>query len=307
MPSNNTWTSPASPNGCRRSRTSPAYNSALTKETVEETMSERSELETFLGAIRFFTRLPIPEAFGQDMDDPAARARVMCYFPAVGLVVGVLASLVFAITTIFWPKTLAVLAAMATAMLVTGARHENGWGATVDAFCGGGDRQQVLAGLRESGIGRFGVVGLILLLLVRFFALIETETLLVVALIAGHAVSCLCSVGIFHLLGEAGPESARENGQESDGESDRQTEQAAPPGGALGRNEWIVAAVAALLPVLLLSPLQSIPALLFAAAAAFWLWRLFRRRIGGRTSECLSAVQQLSEVAFYSGLLCALA
>ncbi|MDR2450307.1 MAG: adenosylcobinamide-GDP ribazoletransferase [Candidatus Accumulibacter sp.] len=272
--------------------------------------AERSELETFLGAVRFFTRLPVPEAFGQDMDDPAARTGIMRYFPAVGLVVGVLAGLAFAVTFFFWPKTLAVLAAIAIAMLVTGARHENGWGATVDAFCGGGNRGQVLAGLRESGVGRFGVVALILLLLARFFALIEVEMQLVpVALIAGHAVSRLCSVCVFHLLGEADPESAPENGQEDDRENDRKTEEEAAPssGGALGRNELILAAVAALLPVLLLSPLQTIPALLFAAAATFWLWRLFRRRIGGHTAECLSAVQQLSEVAFYSGLLCALA
>jgi adenosylcobinamide-GDP ribazoletransferase len=271
-------------------------------------MPERSELETFLGAIRFFTRLPVPEVFGQDMDERAA----MRYFPAVGLVVGVPAALAFAITFFFWPKTLAVLAAMAAAMLMTGARLENGWGAMVDAFCGGGAREKILAAMRESGIGRFGVVGLILLLLARFFALIEVEMQLVpVALIAGHAVSRLCSVYVFHLLGEADPKDDREKDGESHRENDPEnggkTEEAvSPASGTLGRSEWILAAVTALLPVLLLSPLQSIPALFFAAAATFWLWRLFGRRIGGRTGECLSAVQQLSEVAFYGGLLFAL-
>jgi adenosylcobinamide-GDP ribazoletransferase len=272
-------------------------------------MSERSELETFLGAIRFFTRLPVPEAFGQDMDDPAVRTGAMAYFPAVGLLaVGVPAAAAFAVAVYFWPKTLAVLAAMAAAMLVTGARHENGWVATVDALCGGGDRGTVLAGLREPGIGRFGVIALILLLLARFCALsalIEVEIIL--ALIAGHAVSRLCSTGVFHWLGEARPENARGNGEESredDPERHPEGEEAAPPSsGALSKNGLILAAVTAALPVLLLSPQRSIPALLFAAAAAFWLWRLFRQRIGGHTGECLSAVQQLSEVAFYGGLL----
>jgi adenosylcobinamide-GDP ribazoletransferase len=272
-------------------------------------MSKRSELESFFGAIRFFTRLPVPEAFGQDMSDPAARAGAMRYFPAVGLVVGALAGLVFAISTVFWPKTLAVLAAIATAMVVTGARHENGWGAMVDAFCGGGGREKVLAGMRETGIGRFGVVGLILLLVARFCALIEVEMLLVlVALIAGHAVSRLCAASVFHMLDEIRPENAQASDLESDLEDgDRKIEETgAAASGVLGKNELILAAVAAALPVLLLSPAQSIPALLFAAAATFWLWRLFKRRIGGHTVECLSAVQQLSEVAFYSGLLCVL-
>ena len=108
-----------------------------------------------------------------------------------------------------------------------------------------------------------------------------------VALIAGHAVSRLCSTGVFHVL-----DYARADGK------------AKPFTDKLGKNDLIFAAVTALLPVLLLSPLQSIPALLFAGGATFWLWRLFKRRIGGYTGDCLGAVQQLAEVAFYSGLLC---
>ena len=81
-------------------------------------MSTRSELETFLGAVRFFTRLPVPGTLGQDAP---ALAKAMRYFPAVGLIVGALAGLAFAVTTLFWPKTLAVLAAMATAMIDTSA------------------------------------------------------------------------------------------------------------------------------------------------------------------------------------------
>ena len=248
-------------------------------------MSTRSELETFLGAVRFFTRLPVPGTLGQDAP---ALAKAMRYFPAVGLIVGALAGLAFAVTTFFWPKTLAVLAAMATAILVTGALHEDGWSDTVDGFGGGRDRDKVLAIMRDSNIGSFGAVGLGMLLLVRFFALIEVDMLLVpVALIAGHAVSRLCSTGVFHVL-----DYARADGK------------AKPFTDKLGKNDLIYAAVTALLPVLLLSPLQSIPGLLFAGGATFWLWRLFKRRIGGYTGDCLGAVQQLAEVAFYSGLLC---
>lgn len=248
-------------------------------------MSTRSELETFLGAVRFFTRLPVPGTLGQDA---SALAKAMRYFPAIGLIVGALAGLAFAVTTFFWPKTLAVLAAMATAMLVTGALHEDGWSDMVDGFGGGRDRERVLAIMRDSNIGSFGAVGLGMLLLVRFFALIEVDMLLVpVALIAGHAVSRLCSTGVFHLL-----DYARADGK------------AKPFTDKLGKNDLVFAAVTALLPVLLLSPLQSLPALLFAAAATGWLWRLFKRRLGGYTGDCLGAVQQLAEVAFYSGLLC---
>jgi adenosylcobinamide-GDP ribazoletransferase len=251
-------------------------------------MSKHSELETILGALRFFTRLPVPGTLGQD---PAALDKAMRYYPAVGLVVGASAGLAFAVAAPFWPQTLAVLAAMVTAILMTGALHEDGWSDMLDGFGGGNDRESVLAIMRDSRIGNFGVVGLVLLLLARFCALSEMaggDALLVpVALIAGHAVSRLCSAGVFHWLDYARPEG-----------------KAAPFGDRLGRNDLIFAAVTALLPVSLLSPAQSVPALLFAAAASLWLCRLFKRRIGGHTGDCLGAVQQLAEVAFYVGLLC---
>lgn len=248
-------------------------------------MSPRSELETFLGAIRFFTRLPMPGTLGLDS---IALERAMRYFPAIGLIVGGLAGLAFAVTTFFWPKTLAVLAAMATAILVTGALHEDGWSDMVDGFGGGWDREKVLAIMRDSCVGSFGAAGLAMLLLVRFFALIEIDMLLVpVALIAGHAVSRLCSTCVFRALDYARPEG-----------------KAKPFNNKLGQGDMIFATVTAILPVLLLPPLQSIPALILAAGATFWLARLFQRRIGGYTGDCLGAVQQLAEVAFYSGLLC---
>jgi adenosylcobinamide-GDP ribazoletransferase len=248
-------------------------------------MSPRSELETFLGAIRFFTRLPVPGTLGLDA---IALERAMRYFPAIGLIVGGLAGLSFAVTSFFWPKTLAVLAAMATATLVTGALHEDGWSDMVDGFGGGWDRDKVLAIMRDSCVGSFGATGLAMLLLVRFFALIEIDLLLVpVALIAGHAVSRLCSTGVFRALDYARPEG-----------------KAKPFSNKLGQGDMIFAAVSATLPVLLLPPWQSIPGLILAAGATFWLARLFQRRIGGYTGDCLGAVQQLAEVAFYCGLLC---
>ena len=248
-------------------------------------MSTRSELETFLGALRFFTRLPVPGALGQDAP---ALARAMRYFSAVGLIVGAIAGLAFAITTFFWPKTLAVLAAMATAILITGALHEDGWSDTVDGLGGGRDKESALSIMRDSRIGTFGAVGLILLLLVRFFALIEIDMLLVpVAMIAAHAVSRFCSTVVFHRL-----DYARTDGK------------AGPFTDKLGKSDLIFAGVAALLPVLLLPPGQSFPALLLAAAATYWLMRQCSRRIGGYTGDCLGAIQQLAEVAFYSGLLC---
>ncbi len=248
-------------------------------------MTTRSELETFLGAIRFFTRLPVPGTLGQDS---IALERAIRYFPAVGLIIGALAGLAFAVTSFFWPKTLAVLAAMGTAIMVTGALHEDGWSDMVDGFGGGWDREKVLTIMRDSCIGSFGSVALVMMLLVRFFALIEIDMLLVpVALIAGHAVSRLCATFVMRAL-----DYARAEGK------------AKPFSNQLSNGDLIFASITAILPVLLLSPLQFIPGLILAALATGWLVRMFKRKIGGYTGDCLGAVQQFSEVAFYCGLLC---
>ena len=83
-------------------------------------MNLRSELDYFFGAIRFFTRLPIPAWVGHSSE---ALQRSIRYFPTVGLIVGGIAALVFASTSFFWPKTLAVLAAMASTLYILSLIH----------------------------------------------------------------------------------------------------------------------------------------------------------------------------------------
>ncbi len=248
-------------------------------------MSIRSELETFVGAIQFFTRLRIPGQLGHN---PVALHRAIRYFPTAGLIVGSLAAAFFILTTFFWPKPLAALAAIAVAIYLTGALHEDGWSDTVDGFGGGWGKEKILAIMRDSCVGSFGAVALTVVLLTRFVALVEIDSLLVpVALVAGHAVSRLCATFVL-----AGLDYARPEGK------------AKPFSNRLGYGELAFAALTALLPLLLLPPQQSIPALLLALIATAWLARMFKQRIGGYTGDCLGATQQLSEIAFYCGLLC---
>ena len=248
-------------------------------------MSIRSELEYFFGAIRFFTRLPVPAWVGHSSE---ALERSSRYFPAVGLIVGASAALLFILTSFFWPKTLAVLAAMAITLYVTGAFHEDGWSDMVDGFGGGWEKAQVLTIMKDSRIGSFGAVALVMMLLTKFFALVEIDRpLLPVALIAGHGFSRLCATLVLHRL-----EYVRDEGK------------AKPLSTHIGRGELAFAALTALLPLLLLPPQQSIPGVVLALLATLWLARLFKRRIGGYTGDCLGATQQLAEVAFYGGLLC---
>ena len=247
-------------------------------------MTFRSEIETLVGALRFFTRLPIPGPFGHES---LALERAIRFFPLAGLLIGGLAAAAFVLTALIWPRPLAVLAAIVTAIYVTGALHEDGWSDTVDGFGGGWTRERILEIMRDSCIGSFGATALVMILLARFFTLVEIDPFLVpAALLGGHAVSRLYATLLMASLDYARPDGKAKAFDNRIG------------AGGLG-----IAVLTAGLPLLFLPPSQVFFALLLAALATLWLRRMFRTQIGGYTGDCLGAVQQLSEVAFYAGLL----
>ena len=222
----------------------------------------RRELEYFFGAVRFFTRLPVPAWVGHSDE---ALNRATRYFPAVGLVVGLIAALVFALCSVFWPKTLAVLAAMAATLYATGAFHEDGWSDMVDGFGGGWEKAQVLTIMKDSRIGSFGAVALVMMLLAKFCTLIELELVVIPAtLIAGHTVSRFCSTMVLRTL-----DYVRDDGKSK------------PLATRIGNGELAFAAGTTLFSLLLvlalLSPLTILLGCLLAGLATWWLARLFRR------------------------------
>ena len=210
------------------------------------------------------------------------------YFPLVGLVIGLIGALAFASTSFFLPKTLAVLLAIAATIYATGAFHEDGWADMVDGFGGGWTRERTLEIMKDSRIGSFGAIALVLMLLGKFVALIELDALLVApALIAGHAFSRLCSTLLLHCL-----DYAREEGK-------------AKP----------LATRITLWRTRLCHGVRLRRALP-AAAGHDGVRRRPRARRHGRArradpqaprrlpGDCLGATQQVAELAFYAGLLC---
>jgi adenosylcobinamide-GDP ribazoletransferase len=246
----------------------------------------RQELEYFFAALRFFTRLPIPEWVGHSEQQLNRASR---YFPAVGLLVGLLGAVMWVIAGFFWPKPIAILLALAATIWITGAFHEDGLSDMADGFGGGWEKSRILEIMKDSRVGVFGVVVLVLTLLGRFMALLELpDTWIVAAFLAGHAVSRFCAATLLY-----GMDYAREDA----------TSKSKPLATRMSLPDACVAGFTALLPCLLLPVWNLLCALILAALVTFWLARLFRRRIGGYTGDCLGAAQQAAELAFYLGLL----
>lgn len=155
-----------------------------------DALSWREEARTIAIAFGYFTRLPVPRNV---VFTEARLARSGRYFPLVGAVVGAIGALVFAIGSHFWPTPVAVLLSMAATLLATGALHEDGLADCCDAFGGGYRRADVLRILKDSRIGVFGGIGLIMTLALKWQALVGLAALgpggVCVWLIAAHAAS----------------------------------------------------------------------------------------------------------------------
>lgn len=249
----------------------------------------RYQLELFFTALGFFTRLPVPAwvPWSPERLNHAAR-----FFPLVGWVVGAIGGVSYLVLTQFLPATVAVLLSMAVTIRATGAFHEDGWADACDALGGGWDRTQVLTIMKDSRIGSYGTVGLVLMLLAKAAALVELASLgpvaVATALVVAHPLSRLASTSLIHVL-----DYVRED----------ETSKAKPLARRLTAAELATAALFGLLPLALLAPLQALFVAVAVAAVTLWAARVFVRRLGGYTGDCLGAAQQASELACYLGLL----
>lgn len=248
-------------------------------------------MRLFFTALQFFTRIPIPGWVGFA---PAWLNHCTRYYPLVGLLVGLVAAAVHVVAMQWWPAIVAVLLSTAATVYLTGAFHEDGFADVCDGFGGGMSRERVFEIMKDSRIGAYGTVGILLLLAVKCASLASLPGALAVAtaLAVGHTVSRLCSAALIWRM-----DYAKEEGK------------AKPLGHRMSGGEFAIAAATGLGAMLVPGVLGwlSWDALLLGAIlavlAAWWLGRLFRRRVGGYTGDCLGAAQQLSEVCFYLGVL----
>ena len=87
----------------------------------------------------------------------------------------------------FWPIGLAVVIGLAFEALLTGAFHEDAVADFCDAFGGGWTRDDILRILKDSRVGSFGALGLILAVALRGGAIATLETDRLIAAVTASA------------------------------------------------------------------------------------------------------------------------
>ena len=234
-------------------------------------------------AVMFLTRLPVGRYCSPD---PDVLSRSTRWFPLVGLLVGLALAVVWSLVAAVAPSSLACVATLVAGVLVTGAFHEDGLADVADSG-GAFELDRKLEIMRDSRVGTYGALALILLVLARFALLWELSVMpvatLVAALLAAHVLARWSSVWLMARVPYARPEAA--NRVVADGVGGRRLLEAS-----------LVALLALAPPVALggAGMLALVPLALGVAALA---GHVFRRRYGGITGDCLGAANVLVEIA----------
>lgn len=248
----------------------------------------KNEGASFLLAIQLLTRLPVRLS---SLYSPERMAASVRYYPLVGALVGAISAAVFIATHLMFPTAIAVLMAITAGLLFTGAFHEDGLADTFDGVGGGLTREKALQIMKDSRLGTYGTLALIIALAIKAAALIALTPLLIpVALIAAHGLSRLSSVLVI-----ATSQYVRDEGTGK------------PVAGAVSPMSLIVALITGAV-VIFAWAYWAPPIALAWAVGGLFLGHLamrlfFEPKLGGYTGDTLGAVQQASELGFYLGLV----
>jgi adenosylcobinamide-GDP ribazoletransferase len=237
----------------------------------------RQEARALWSALLYFTRLPLP---APSVYDPEDLRRAAAYWPLTGVLVAlVVGGLCLGFRQLL-PVGLACALSLGAGVLLTGAMHEDGLADVCDGLGGGATRERALEIMKDSAIGAFGGIGLVLSLLIRWQCLVALPCgLLLPVLSAAALTSRSAAVTLMSTQDyvRTGPSKAR------------------PLVDRLHGWRLTLVLLLGLLPLAWL-PLRLWPCLLAVGLVRLLMGIWFLLRLGGYTGDCLGALQQVAEM-----------
>lgn len=238
-------------------------------------------MKKFFAAVGFFTRIPVWKI----CEIPADKyKRVVDLWPLAGWITGGITALALWGALHVFPPVTAVMAAFAVRLILTGGLHEDGLADFIDGFGGGTDRNRILEIMKDSRIGSYGVIGLI----VYFILMITSVTSLPVHLsplivLAADPWSKFCGSFLINTL----PYARKQEEAKNKLIYDRMTPAA-----------FLICVAAGFLPILLL-PFTYWACMCLPMLMAVGMILYLRYKIGGYTGDCCGATALLCELTFY--------
>lgn len=244
------------------------------------------EIKLFFTALMFITRIPVPKWVGYSEQNLNKCNR---YFPLVGIIVGAVGGLVYWTASFLFPNSVAILLSMISTVLLTGAFHEDGFADVCDGFGGGWTTEKILDIMKDSRVGAYGMVGMILLLMLKFLALSSLPAAYVIpTLVAGHSISRVFAVSTMYNLPYV-----RED----------ELSKVKPVTKNLHISDLWIAIILGLASFLPFMNWQIFLTVIPLLITKIWLEKYFKKWIGGYVGDCLGTMQQVTEVVFYLSII----
>jgi len=205
----------------------------------------------------------------------------MAYFPLIGLLIGLILAGVRSLLILILPSFLADVLVIVTLIVMAGALHLDGFADTVDGLAGGKDREKILAIMRDSRIGSFAVTGLVLLLLLKVFALmgvpaeVKNKTLIIMPVLGRWSTVQLASFFNYARSGQGTAQTFLRYA---------------------GKGEYLISTLMTALIVITLFRVKGVLILLVAVSFTLLFGLYFKRRIGGVTGDIMGASCELNEM-----------
>jgi adenosylcobinamide-GDP ribazoletransferase len=229
--------------------------------------------------VTFFTRIPLPT-----LPSKRSFAEALWAAPVAGALVGLITGGVLLISlSVGLSPFVAAILGVAASVLVTGALHEDGFADVADGFWGGRTPERVIEIMRDSRIGSYGTLALILSVALRWGALatIVSEgraTFIIVACIAVHSASrAILPAFAAHVPPASGTGLSASIG-------------------TIPSNRIALSLLLGAAALLAIGPAYTIVSVLLLGATFFAMKRLCIAKIGGQTGDVLGALQQACEI-----------
>ncbi len=252
---------------------------------MEETAVKTRWYDSIWAALIFFTRLPLWRVY---QPPQASYKAVVEFWPLAGWLTGGAMAATLYFGSMVLPHAVAVIAAIAVRLLITGALHEDGFADFMDGFGGGGDRDRILAIMKDSHIGTYGVLGLIIYMLLLGTVLYSMPvTVAALTILAADPFSKMVTSQLVSML----PYARREE------EAKNKTVYRKPTLAA-----GLLMSLQGLLPMALMIWLTGISWYLVVClpvVVMYFLYLLILRKIHGYTGDCCGAVCLLVELTVY--------
>lgn len=250
----------------------------------------KNELIYFATAMMFFTRIPVPFTIPYSSE---IMNRSQKYFAWVGLLVGLINAAILYLSSQLFNLEIGIVLMMISSVLLTGAFHEDGFTDMCDSFGGGYGKEKILTIMKDSRVGAYGTIGIILLFALKFFSIQALGTVDLMKtlwiIILTHTSSRFISGTMIYT-----------HQYVTDIDASKSKPLANKP---LDGMALLVGFISVLLSFVLIPDWRLIIAFALAYLGKIYMGWYFKKHIGGYTGDCLGSVQQVCEVLFYLGTM----